>query len=88
MDAGGRGGWGELRERRSHTLPRVKQIASAKLRYSTGSSAQCLGTTERGGVGEGVGGGLQREGTYVYVWLIHMALEKKPIHYWKAIILQ
>ena len=32
-----------------YTLPCVKQIASGKLLYSTGSSAQCSGMTQKGG---------------------------------------
>ena len=33
-----------------HTLPRVKEIASGKLLYSTGSSAQCCVMTLLGGI--------------------------------------
>ena len=35
-----------------------------------------------------VGGRLKREGTYVYLWLIHVAIWKKPTQYFKEIILQ
>ena len=35
---------------------------------------------------DGVGGG--REGTYVYLWLIHADVWQKPTQYCKAIILQ
>ena len=31
---------------------------------------------------------LKREGTYVYVWLIHFIIQQKLIHYCKANILQ
>ena len=31
---------------------------------------------------------IQREGTYVYLWLIHVDVWKKPTQYCKAIILQ
>ena len=34
------------------------------------------------------GGRFEREGTYVYLWLIHVAIWQKPIRYCKAIILQ
>ena len=41
---------------------------------------------------EGWAGGLQRrfrsEGMYVYVWLIHVVVQQKPIQYCKTIILQ
>ena len=35
-----------------------------------------------------VEGRLRREGTYVYLWLIHANIWQKPTHYCKAIILQ
>ena len=35
-----------------YTIPCVKWTASGELLYSTGSSAQCSGTTERVGMGE------------------------------------
>ena len=35
-----------------------------------------------------VGGKFKREGTYVYLWLIHIDVWQKPAQYWKAIILQ
>ena len=40
------------------------------------------------GMGGGVGRRLRREGTYVYLWLIHVAVCKKPRQYCKVIILQ
>ena len=37
----------------------------------------------------GVGGGMEvQEGTYVYLWLIHVDVWQKPTQYCKAIILQ
>ena len=30
---------------------------------------------------------IQREGTYVYLWLIHVSVQQKPTQYCKAIIL-
>ena len=39
-------------------------------------------------MGFGVGGRFKREGTYVYLWLIHIAVWQKPTWYCKAIILQ
>ena len=35
-----------------------------------------------------VEGRFKREGTYVYLWLIHVDIWQKPIQYCKAIILQ
>ena len=37
---------------------------------------------------DGVGGGRQREGTYMYLWLIHVDVWQKSMQYCKAIILQ
>ena len=39
-------------------------------------------------MGWGVGGSFKREGTYVYLWLIHVDVWQKPTQYCKAIILQ
>ena len=35
-----------------------------------------------------VGGNFQREGTYVYLWLMHVDVRQKPTQYCNAIILQ
>jgi len=35
-----------------------------------------------------MGGGFRREGTYVYLWLIHVDVWQRPTQYCKAIILQ
>ena len=35
-----------------------------------------------------VGRRFKREGTYVYLWLIHVAIWQKPAQYCKAMILQ
>ena len=35
-----------------------------------------------------VGGKFKEEGTYVYLWLIHVDIWQKPTQYCKAIILQ
>ena len=35
-----------------------------------------------------MGGRFKREGTYVYLWLIHVDVWQKPTQYFKAIILQ
>ena len=39
-------------------------------------------------MGREVEGKLKREGTYVYLWLIHVDAWQKPTKYCKAIILQ
>jgi len=35
-----------------------------------------------------MGGGVRREGTYVYLWLIHADVWQRPTQYCKAIIFQ
>ena len=35
-----------------------------------------------------MGGRFKREGTYVHLWLTHVALWQKPTQYWKTIALQ
>ena len=45
-----------------------------------------LGTTLRGEMGS-VGGRLEKEGIYIYLWLIHV-VQQKPTQHYKAIILQ
>ena len=39
-------------------------------------------------MGETVGGRIKREGTYVYLWLIHVDVWQKPTQYWTSVILQ
>ena len=51
-----------------YTLPCVKQIASGKLLYSTGSSAQCSVMTQRGGEGDG-GGREAQEGGDICIYM-------------------
>ena len=41
-----------------------------------------------GGMGWEVGGKFRREGTYVYLWLIHVDVCQKPTQYCKAVFLQ
>ena len=42
----------------------------------------------RGGMGADTGRRFEREGTYVYLWLIHVDVWQKPTKFCKAIILQ
>ena len=52
--------------------------------YDAGNPSECSVTAWGGGDGEGGG----REGTYVYLWLIHVDVWQKPLRYYKIIILQ
>ena len=42
---------------------------------------QCSVTTFRGRMGWEVGGKFKREGTYIYLWLIHVDVWQKPTQY-------
>ena len=69
----------------TYKLPYVKWMASGNLLYDAGSSNQVLCDNLEGGGWGGVGGGreAQREGTYVYLWLIHVDAWQKPTQYCK-----
>ena len=71
-----------------YTLPCIKQIASGKLPYNTGSSAQrsVEGCTVEGSDGKGVGRRFKR--IYVYLQLTRVIVQQKPTQHCKAIILQ
>ena len=90
MEGGGRrrqdGEDGE-RSMETYTLPYVKQVASGNLLHDAGSSHWSSATTEKGGKGREVGGRFRREGTYVYLWLIHADGLQKQTQYCKTIIL-
>ena len=70
------------------TLPYVERRASGELLYDAGNSAWYFVTTERGGIGLEVGGRFKREGTNVYLWLIHVDVWQKSTQHCKALVLQ
>ena len=72
----------------TYTLPYVKYIASGNLLYDARSSDQALCDNLEGWDGVGVGGKFKREGTHVYLQLIHLVVWEKPTQHCKAIILQ
>lgn len=53
----------------------------------TGNSSRCSVTPERVRC-SGEWGRFRREGTNVYLWLMHIVVQQKPTQYFKAIILQ
>ena len=53
----------------------------------TGTSDQGSVTTKTGGMGWEGGGSSKREGTHVYLWLIHADVWQKPRQCCKSIIL-
>ena len=46
--------------------------ANANFLYGSGNSNRGSVSTWRGGMGKEMGGRFQREGIYVYLWLIHV----------------
>ena len=46
--------------------------------YDSGNSNWGSVATQRGGMGREEGGRFEREGTYVYLWLIHVDVWQKP----------
>ena len=75
----------------TYTSPYVKQTASENLLYDAESSAWCSVTTSGvgwGGMGWEVGGRFKKEGTCVYLWLIHVDVWQRLTQYCKAITLQ
>ena len=76
---------------KTYTLPYVKWVASGNFLSDTGSLNMVLCDKQEGWDGGGrweVGGRLKREGTCVYLWLIHADVWHRQIQYCKAIILQ
>ena len=68
----------------AYTSPYVKQRASGNLLYDAGNPKQCSVITQRGEMGRG----FKKEGTYVYLWLIHADVWQKSSQYCKVIIFQ
>ena len=56
--------------------------------YDSATQSQCSVTTEWGGMGRQVERGTKREGTYICLMLIHVAIRQKSTKYCEAIILQ
>ena len=56
--------------------------------YDTGSSNSVLCDNLEGWDGWEVGRRLKREGTYIYLWLIHADIWQKPTQHSKAIVPQ
>ena len=55
-----------------------------RVRYDLATEQQLRGV----GCGGGMGGRFKREGTYVYLWPIHVVVWQKPTQHCKAIIIQ
>ena len=64
-----------------YTLLYIKQITNKNVLYSTGNSFQCSVMTSMGMES-------RREWIYVYVWLIHFAVQQKLTQHCKSTILQ
>ena len=71
-----------------YTLPCVKEIDSQWEAATQHGELTELCDDLEGGWGGGVRGKSKREGTYVYLGLIHFVVQQKLIQHCKAIILQ
>ena len=71
-----------------YILPHVKQIANGNLSYDSENSNWGSVTTQKGGMGWELGRGFKGEGTYVYLWLIHVNVWQKQTQYCEVTILQ
>ena len=71
-----------------NTLSYVKQVAGGNLLNDAGSSQPVFCDNLQGQDGWEVGGGFKREGSSVYLLLVHDDVWQRPIQYCKAIILQ
>ena len=79
---GGRGWVNAESSMGTHT--HVTQIATGSLLHHTASATQCSVTTERGGMGWEMGGSFKTGETYVYLRLLHVDEQQKPVQYYKA----
>ena len=84
----GEGGTNGESNMETYTLPYVKQIGHGNFLYDSGNSNQGSVTTSRGRMGREVEGRFRREGTQVYLQLIHVDIWQKPTQYCRAITLQ
>ena len=64
-----------------HIHYHICKTASGHLPRDAGNSNRGSVTTYVGGMGWEVGGTVKREGTYVYLWLIHVDIWQKPTQY-------
>ena len=83
----GEGGMNSESSTGMHTLACAKHIGGGKLLlYKNLRLVLCVDL--EGGMEGGVGGKLKREGIYVYLRLIHVAVQQKLTQHCKIIILQ
>ena len=61
------------------------KIVNGNLQYDSRNSNRGSVTIYRGGMGREMGGRLWREGTHVYLWLIHVDVWQKQTKFCKAI---
>ena len=83
----GKGGMTGENSTETYTVPYVKHIASGSLMYDAGSPKPVLCDNLKGGRGREAGEGYKREGTYVYLWLIHVDIWQNLSQSGKVIIL-
>ena len=59
------------------TYMTIRKIESGNLPCDSDNSNRGSVTTSRGGMGWVVGGRFYREGTYIYLWLMHIDIWQK-----------
>ena len=64
------------------------KIVNGNLQYDSRNSNRGAVTIYGSGMGRKVGGRFRRQGTHVYLWLIHVEIWQKTTKFCKAIILQ
>ena len=69
-------------------ITRYKTASYWKVAVQHREPSLVLSDNTEGWGGVGAVGRFRREGTYVYLWIIHIVVWQKPTHYFKAIILQ
>ena len=73
---------------KTYALPYVNRQPMGIFCMMQGTQNWCYVTTWSGEIGKEVGRWFEREGTYVYLWLIYVDVCQKPSQYGKVIILQ
>ena len=75
----GQGGISRESSPQTYTLPYVLPVGSCGKQRELNPLTLTL--TYRGGMGWVVGERFKKEGTYIYLWLIHIVVCQKPTHY-------
>ena len=75
-------------ENNMETYTTISKTANGNLLCDSGNSNRSSVTTYGSGMGREMGGRIKREGTYMYLWLIHFDIWQKTTQFGKVMILQ